>query len=231
MRRVRTDNRRMRYLKPLLVLVGVVWASVGHAESILDSVLAKWSGPALTGLFVNASSNVSPITTGTGFDAAMVEIDGSITNIIYGARSAVGSDITTSAFNALGSIGVFDATSINATGIGGVTTGLIELTPAEAMFPGISSGLNSALQVAASATSAAQSARSDLVGGSEDAASLSLNIASNAVTVRGDVDTVLTRVNAVVGRVRATGIGAVNTGTIQSGVEDLVFDLVARPTS
>jgi len=229
MRRVPTDNRPMRYLQPLVVLVGVVWTSVGHADSILESVLARWSGPALTGLFVNASSNFSPFTTGGGFDPAMFEIDGSITNIIYGATSAVGSDSTTSAFNALGSIGNFSTPSIDATGIGGVSTGMIDLTAAEAIFPGISSGLNSALQGAVTATTAAQSAQSGLVGGTEDAASISLNIASNAVTVRGDVDTVLTRVNAAVGRVRATGIGAVNIGTIQSGVEDLIFDLVARP--
>jgi hypothetical protein len=64
------------------------------------------------------------------------------------------------------------------------------------------------------------------IGGSADTGALVLNVASNASAVNGSINNVIAEVNGSVGNLSTTALGAVNTGTITSGVDAAVAGIV-----
>jgi hypothetical protein len=64
------------------------------------------------------------------------------------------------------------------------------------------------------------------ISGSADTGALVLNVASNASSVNGSIENVMMAVNGSVGNLSTTALGAVNTGTITSGVNAAVQGIV-----
>lgn len=64
------------------------------------------------------------------------------------------------------------------------------------------------------------------IGGSADTGALVLNVASNAGAVNGSIENILASVNGSIGNLSTTALGAVNTGTITSGVNAAVQGIV-----
>jgi len=64
------------------------------------------------------------------------------------------------------------------------------------------------------------------IGGSSDTGALVLNVASNASAVNGSIGNTMLAVNGSIGNMGTTALGAVNTGTIISGVNAAVQGIV-----
>ena len=65
-----------------------------------------------------------------------------------------------------------------------------------------------------------------VIGGSADTGALVLNVASNAGAVNGSIENILASVNGSIGDLSTTALGAVNTGTITSGVNATVQGII-----
>lgn len=137
-------------------------------------------------------------------------IDGSVTNVISGVTEA------TAAAGTAGAILVqeVDVGNIATTVLGAVNTGDIAV------------GVNSSANEATSAASRALTASMSVVGGSADTGSMMLNISHNSSVINGSVSNMLVAVNGSVGNIATTTLGAVNTGTISSGVFSAVQGIV-----
>jgi hypothetical protein len=79
---------------------------------------------------------------------------------------------------------------------------------------------------AKTSSTAAYSAVADQLGGSADTGALVLNIASNMTGVNGSIANTMNEVNGTVGDLSTTALGAVNTGTITSGVNAAVTGII-----
>jgi len=161
----------------------------------------------------STTAQVLTVIPGTG--NILNSIDGSITNVVDGLDEATqeaiaGADVTAIEFN-LPTVTFGD---IATTALGAVNTGDITL------------GVNSAVDEASTSTTNAISATVDQIGGSTDTGALVLNVASNATDVIGSISNTLTAVNGTVGELSTTALGAVNTGTIVSGVDSAVQGIV-----
>ncbi|MFC3086796.1 hypothetical protein [Tabrizicola soli] len=146
------------------------------------------------------SSFVEPLTM-------MTAIDGSITNTLTG--------VTTATADVGGTVIALDQVTVDlgdmaTTVLGAVNTGEITL------------GVNQDVSEAIAGSSSAVSAAIEQLGGSVDSAALVLNVASNATDIIGSVNTTMTGLNGSMGDVATTVLGAVNTGTITSGVNAAV---------
>lgn len=209
------SSRKLGYSVALLVSVCVGPAS---AQSVLERVLASFSEPVLSGVFVNAAENAfHPLSA----DPAYAVIDGTISNTIYGVTIP---EITSEvyALEALSTMTIFEVDGEDALAIGGVNTGQIILDQIEDITTGIATGANMMLDQVATSTTSASSMQLAQLGGSFDSAVLVLNISANEALVRGRVENRIAHVSASIGQITATAIGAVNTGAIQSGVSSIV---------
>ena len=86
--------------------------------------------------------------------------------------------------------------------------------------------MNSAVDEARTSTTNAISAVMTQIGGSADTGALVLNVPSNASAVNGSIENVMAQVNGSSGNLSTTALGAVNTGTIISGVDAAVQGIV-----
>jgi hypothetical protein len=64
------------------------------------------------------------------------------------------------------------------------------------------------------------------LGGSASTGALVLNIASNMTGINGSISNDLMEVNGKIGALSTTALGAVNTGTIVSGVDSAVQGII-----
>lgn len=109
-----------------------------------------------------------------------------------------------------------DLGEISTTGLGAVNTGSIIL------------GVNSAVDEATTRSTHALSGRLAAVGTTYGETAMVWNEAYNDVTVDASVTTVMERVNGSIASISTTGLGAVNTGQIISGVDAAVIGVVGR---
>jgi hypothetical protein len=147
-----------------------------------------------------------------GTSSILNAIDGSINNVLNGLDEAlqtatVGEGDVSAIEFVLPTIVFGDMAT---TALGAVNTGDITL------------GVNSSVDNAKTTSSEAVSSVMAQLGGSTDTGAIVLNIASNATDVIGSVNNTMTGVNATIGALSTTALGAVNTGTIVSGVNAAV---------
>lgn len=142
------------------------------------------------------------------------DIDASITNLITGVTDATAEAIAGAATATEFVMPTVDLGDMSTTGLGAVNTGDITL------------GVNSAVDEATTTTTNAISAALGQVGGSADTGAIVINVASNAGAINGSINNVLNQVNGSIGNLSTTALGAVNTGTIVSGVEAAVQGIV-----
>jgi hypothetical protein len=145
-------------------------------------------------------------------------VDGSITNVIEGVTSAI-ADASESAtagdtvayeFN----LPTYDLGALSTTALGAVNTGDITL------------GVNSTVDDAKTSSTQAVSSVMEQLGGSIDSGALVLNVASNMTGVDGSITNTMNNVNGALESASTTALGAVNTGTITSGVNAAVQGIV-----
>jgi hypothetical protein len=139
-------------------------------------------------------------------------IDGSVTNALSGMTSAtanVGETVL-----AIDQVTV-DIGDVSTTVLGAVNTGTTSL------------GVNSDYNQAIAGTSEAVSGKVQQLGGVANQTALVLNVASNATSVVGSVTNTFNALNGSVGNIGTTVLGAVNTGTISSGVNAASNGIVA----
>ncbi|MDE4155566.1 hypothetical protein PXK05_21190 [Phaeobacter gallaeciensis] len=141
-------------------------------------------------------------------------IDGSVTNVITGVAEATERAVTSAATAIEFTVPTIDIGDIATTALGAVNTGDITV------------GVNSAVDEASASTTRAVQASLTVVGGSADTGTMMLNVAHNTSIIRGNVENTLVAVNGSVGDISTTALGAVNTGTITSGVNAAVQGIV-----
>ena len=141
-------------------------------------------------------------------------IDGSITNIVTGVTAATSEAVAGFASATEFNLPTLDLGDMSTTALGAVNTGEITL------------GVNSAVDEANTSSTRAVSAAITQIGGSADTGALVLNVASNASQVIGSIENTLVAVNGSIGNLSTTALGAVNTGTITSGVNAAVQGIV-----
>lgn len=182
-------------------------------RSVLERVLSDLNGVQMvpvTGTFVNIAENIG-ITTPDA-TALLNAIDGSVTNTLSGvtdATASVGDSVV-----AIDQVTV-DIGNVSTTVLGAVNTGTTSL------------GVNSDYNQAVARTSSAVSGKVLQLGGMSDQAALVLNVASNATSVVGSVTNSFTALNGSVGNIGTTVLGAVNTGSISSGINSITNGVVA----
>jgi hypothetical protein len=147
-----------------------------------------------------------------GQSAILNNIDGSVTNALTG--------VTTSTASVNGTVLAIDQVKVDigdvaTTVLGAVNTGTTSL------------GVNSDYNQAIAGTSEAVSGKVQQLGGMADQTALVLNVASNATSVVGSVSNTFAALNGSVGNIATTVLGAVNTGTISSGVNAASNGIVA----
>jgi len=146
-------------------------------------------------------------------------VDGSITNVIEGVTSAI-ADASQSATAGLDTVAyefnlpTYDLGALSTTALGAVNTGDITL------------GVNSTVDDAKTTSTQAVSSVMEQLGGSIDSGALVLNIASNMTGVDGSISNTMNNVNGALESASTTALGAVNTGTITSGVNAAVQGIV-----
>jgi hypothetical protein len=154
----------------------------------------------------------------TSFQTQGGGIDGSITNTIEGVTSAIAEATQSSTagttiayeFN----LPTYDLGALSTTALGAVNTGDITL------------GVNSTVDDAKTTSTQAVSSVMQQLGGTIDNGALVLNIASNMTGVNGSITNSMNNVNGVLASASTTALGAVNTGTITSGVNAAVQGIV-----
>jgi len=137
-------------------------------------------------------------------------IDGSITNTIDGVTEATAVAVTEIATATEIVLPTIDLGDIATTALGAVNTGDIIV------------GVNSSVEDAAGSTTRAIQASLAVVGGAAEAGTMMLNISHNTSSIRGNVENTLNQINGSIGDISTTALGAVNTGTIVSGVHAAV---------
>lgn len=163
----------------------------------------------LTGTFLNIAENVATLDPQTG--AILNRIDGSVTNTMTGVSAATAE--VAGEVLAISEV-TMDLGDISTTVLGAVNTGTITL------------GVNQDLSEAISGTSGALSASMQQLGGTTDHAVLVANMASNMTSVVGSVSNSFDGLNGSIGNVSTTVLGAVNTGTVVSGVNATITGIV-----
>lgn len=158
---------------------------------------------------------LSPVTSqSSSILRDIAVIDGSITNIVTGVTAATAEVVTGAGSATVLVIPTVDLGNMSTTVLGAVDTGEITL------------GVNSAVDEAGTSTTRAISGAVTQIGGSAGAGALVLNLAHNASSVDGAIQNTLLAVNGSAGNLATTTLGAVNTGTITSGVNAAVNGIV-----
>ena len=200
-------------MKKLLATTTIALAFAGAAsaeESVLERVLATIDNGTnlaqVNGTFANIAENIG----GTG----SLGIDGSITNIVDGitaeTQEAIAGTVTATEWD----MPTLSWGDMATTALGAVNTGEITL------------GVNQAVDEAKTSSTGAYSAVANQLGGSADTGALVLNVASNMTEVNGAISNTMNEVNGTVGDLSTTALGAVNTGTITSGVNAAVTGII-----
>lgn len=200
-------------MKKLLATTTIALAFAGAAsaeESVLERVLATIDNGTnlaqVNGTFANIAENIG----GTG----SLGIDGSITNIVDGitaeTQEAIAGTVTATEWD----MPTLSWGDMATTALGAVNTGEITL------------GVNQAVDEAKTSSTGAYSAVAEQLGGSADTGALVLNVASNMTEVNGAISNTMNEVNGTVGDLSTTALGAVNTGTITSGVNAAVTGII-----
>lgn len=154
----------------------------------------------------------------TSFQTQGAGIDGSITNIIQGVTADIAE--ATQMSDSGGAVAyefnlpTYDLGALSTTALGAVNTGDITL------------GVNSTVDEAKTTSTQAVSSAMEQLGGSIGNGALVLNIASNMTGVNGSITNTMDNVNGVLASASTTALGAVNTGTITSGVNAAVQGIV-----
>lgn len=190
---------------PEPVPVPVAMANLSLLERVLASTDAIGAMKPLTGSFLNVAENVAMLEAGTG--AILNRIDGSVSNTLDGVTVATAS--VAGSVLAIEEVTV-DIGNISTTVLGAVNTGEIGL------------GVNQDLNEAIAGSSRAVSGKIVQLGGAADTAVLVANISTNATSVAGSVVNRFTALNGTVGNISTTVLGAVNTGTVVSGVNSAI---------
>ncbi|WP_147335687.1 hypothetical protein [Pseudotabrizicola alkalilacus] len=203
-------------------------APMAQAQSVLQRVLLLLESPGMIAL--NVAETSSPLGLAHQLDPRFAGIDGSISTTIYGlgARSPDHAYAALIGLNA--GILAVDLGQAETTAIGGVNTGSIGFAPRvpdmDALRIGVALGVEAALAEAHTAGTQAVAAAAHTLGGSAKTTYLAANMSSNAMRVQGQVTNVLHDVSATMLDIRSTGLGAVNTGAIASGIETTVRGIV-----
>jgi len=192
----------------------IAMSGAASAQSVLERVLSSINVDntnmlPVTGTFANIAENIAVIN-----DAGVIlnEIDGSVTNSLTGVTDATAS--VNGTVLAIEQVKV-DIGDVSTTVLGAVNTGTTSL------------GVNSDYNQAIAGTSSAVSGKVLQLGGMADQTALVLNVASNATSVVGSVSNTFAALNGSVGNIGTTVLGAVNTGTISSGVNAATNGIVA----
>jgi hypothetical protein len=204
----------MKKLLATSALVMIAMSGAASAQSVLERVLSSINVDntnmlPVTGTFANIAENIAVIN-----DAGVIlnEIDGSVTNSLTGVTDATAS--VNGTVLAIEQVKV-DIGDVSTTVLGAVNTGTTSL------------GVNSDYNQAIAGTSSAVSGKVLQLGGMADQTALVLNVASNATSVVGSVSNTFAALNGSVGNIGTTVLGAVNTGTISSGVNAATNGIVS----
>ena len=209
-----SEMKKLVLTTALIALAGTASAQEVQGQSVLERVLNSINATntnmqPVTGTFANIAENVAVLdSTGN----ILNEINGSITNTMVGITEAT-ADVGGSVL-AMEEVTV-DIGDLSTTVLGAVNTGDITL------------GVNQNVDEALAGSSSAVSATIQQLGGIADQTALVLNVASNATDVIGSVTNSFTSLNGSIGNVATTVLGAVNTGTITSGVNAAVTGVQA----
>jgi len=188
-----------------------VYELLGADIYVLRTPAYAAAGGALTQLFITSEDIFVPGVPGPSLSST---IDGSITNIITGVTAATGEAIAGAASATEFVMPTLNFGNMATTALGAVNTGEITL------------GVNSAVDEANTSTTRAISVAMTQIGGSADTGALVLNVASNTSAINGSIDNTMLAVNGSIGNMGTTALGAVNTGTIISGVNAAVQGIV-----
>jgi hypothetical protein len=201
-------------------------ATTGEIVSYTYDADGAGSGAATTGLSLAAAeaardSGAAAAATSAvsaysakviGQSAILNNIDGSVTNALTG--------VTTSTASVNGTVLAIDQVKVD---IGNVATTVLGAVNTGTTSLGVNSDYNQAI----AGTSEAVSGKVQQLGGMADQTALVLNVASNATSVVGSVSNTFAALNGSVGNIATTVLGAVNTGTISSGVNAASNGIVA----
>jgi len=186
------------------------YSLVGINGVLIDQVIDQ-DTTSINGL-VYLELNVTSIDT---YQAPIsTTIDGSINNVLVGVDGSRQEALAGLTSATEWEMPTFDFGDMATTALGAVNTGEITL------------GVNSAVDEAGTTTTRAISAAVAQIGGAADTGALVLNVAHNASAVNGSINNVLDQVNGSIGNLSTTALGAVNTGTIVSGVDAAVQGIV-----
>lgn len=186
------------------------YSLVGINGVLIDQVIDQ-DTTSINGL-VYLELNVTSIDT---YQAPIfTTIDGSINNVLVGVDGSTQEALAGLTSATEWEMPTFDFGDMATTALGAVNTGEITL------------GVNSAVDEAGTTTTRAISAAVAQIGGAADTGALVLNVAHNASAVNGSINNVLDQVNGSIGNLSTTALGAVNTGTIVSGVDAAVQGIV-----
>ncbi|NEK87942.1 hypothetical protein GCU60_19570 [Blastococcus saxobsidens] len=186
------------------------YSLVGINGVLIDQVIDQ-DTTSINGL-VYLELNVTSIDT---YQAPIfTTIDGSINNVLVGVDGSTQEALAGLTSATEWEMPTLDFGDMATTALGAVNTGEITL------------GVNSAVDEAGTTTTRAISAAVAQIGGAADTGALVLNVAHNASAVNGSINNVLDQVNGSIGNLSTTALGAVNTGTIVSGVDAAVQGIV-----
>lgn len=181
--------------------------------SVLERVLGQIDGATnlarVNGTYANIAENIgTPNSMG---------IDGSITNTVNGINQATQQAIASASASATEwTMPTLNWGDMSTTALGAVNTGDITL------------GVNQAVDQAKTTSTAAYSAVAGQIGGDAATGALVLNIAANMTEVNGAIANTMNEVNGTVGDLSTTALGAVNTGTIKSGVDAAIMGIIGN---
>ena len=176
-------------------------AAEAYAATVVDNFLA-------------ANSTSEQVVTGVSDG-----IDGSITNILDGITEATQVTDAGGVTAIEWEMPTIEFGDMATTALGAVNTGEITL------------GVNSTVDDAKTSSTQAVSSVMEQLGGADGNGVLVLNIASNMTGVNGSISNTMTEVNAKTANLSTTALGAVNTGTITSGVNAAVQGIVGTSGS
>ena len=180
-------------------------------QSVLERVLAQIDAATnlapINGIYANVAENIGG-ANGSG-------VDGSITNIITGVTGISQQAVATAGDMAtIIALPILNLGDMTTTTLGAVNTGEIVL------------GLNADVDEATAGNTRAVSAAMAQLGGADASGVLAINIAANMTRIDGSITNALTGVNGTIGDLSTTALGAVNTGTIVSGLDATVQGIV-----
>lgn len=185
-----------------VTLSGDFWYTTSDSSTALANAIPEYYISLDTTTTAPISLTISP------------DINASITNIISGVGEATAEAVAGSTTATEFVIPTVDFGDMSTTGLGAVNTGDITL------------GVNSVVDEATTSTTSATLAALEQIGGSTDTGAIVINVASNAGAINGSISNVFDQINGSIGNLSTTALGAVNTGTIISGVNAAVVGIV-----